>query len=77
MLRKLVLSLPRFVLRPITASAIAALHVYLAAGHLCCAGRGPSCVDTLWKGFDASLGAHVFAALASRTKYNLGTIRGR
>jgi len=47
---RIVLPLASFVLRPLTAAVIAAVHVYLAAG----------------QGFGALAGAYVFAALASR-----------
>ena len=34
MRHRFVLPLPRFVLRPLTAAVIAAVHLYLAVGHL-------------------------------------------
>jgi hypothetical protein len=66
MRHKLVLPLPRFVLHPITALAIAAIHVFLAAGHLPALAAGEIEWTHIWKGFGALLGAYVFAALASR-----------
>ena len=63
---RLVLPLPRIVLHPLTAVAVAALHVYLAAGHLAKLAAGNVEWTHLWKGFGALVGAYVFAALASR-----------
>ena len=60
-----VLPLPRFVLHPFTAAFIAAVHVYLAYGHLSKLFAGVNWTD-FWKGFGALFGAYVFAALASR-----------
>ena len=60
-----VLPLPRFVLHPLTAVAIAAVHVYLAAGHLAKLADKVEWTD-VWKGFGALAGAYVFLALASR-----------
>jgi hypothetical protein len=60
------LPLPSFVLRPLTAAVIAALHVYLAAGHLWQLIVGDVQWTHCWKGFGALAGAYVFAALASR-----------
>jgi hypothetical protein len=61
------LPLPRFVQRPVTALIVAAVHVYLAAGHLLklFGGGGLHWTD-VWKGFGALAGAYVFAALAAR-----------
>jgi len=67
-----VLPLPGFVLRPRTAAVIAAVHVYLAAGHLWQLIIGDIQWTHFWKGFGALAGAYVFAALASR-----GLARGR
>ena len=61
-----VLPLPGFVLRPLTAVVIAAIHVYLAAGHLSQLIVGEVQWTHCWKGFGALAGAYVFAALASR-----------
>jgi hypothetical protein len=64
---ELVLPLPRFVLHPITAVVIAAVHVYpLAFGHLWQLFGGDIQWTHIWKGFGALGGAYVFAALASR-----------
>ena len=63
---RLVLPLPSFVLRPLTAAIIAAVHVYLAAGHLWQLIVGDVQWTHCWKGFGALAGAYVFAALASR-----------
>src|SRR4030095_14481861 len=63
---RFVLPLPRFVLHPVTAVAVAAVHVYLAAGHLSLLFGGDSQWTHVWKGFGALGGAYVFAALASR-----------
>ncbi len=63
---RFVLPLPRFVLHPFTAVAVAAVHVYLAAGHLAELAAGHVEWTHLWKGFGALAGAYVFAALASR-----------
>jgi hypothetical protein len=60
-----VLPLPRFVLHPFTAASIAAVHLYLAFGHLSKLFGGVQWTD-FWKGFGALFGAYVFAALASR-----------
>ena len=62
-----VLPLPRFVLHPLTALFIAALHVYLAAGHLAELAADNVEWTHLWKGSGALAGAYVFAALASRS----------
>jgi hypothetical protein len=74
---RLVLPLPRFVLHPLTAGTIAAVHVYLAYGHLAKLIGGEAEWVHIWKGFGASFGAYVFTALASRrhTKSPEGTIR--
>jgi hypothetical protein len=61
-----VLPLPGFVLRPGTAAVIAAVHVYLALGHLWQLVVGDIQWTHCWKGFGALAGAYVFAALASR-----------
>src|SRR5262245_57454954 len=60
------LPLPAFVLRPLTALILAALHVYLATAHLADLVAGNVDWTNLWKGFGALAGAYVFAALASR-----------
>ena len=62
----LVLPLPRFILRPFTSVVIAAVHVYLAFGHLSQLFGGDIQWTHIWKGFGALGGAYVFAALASR-----------
>jgi hypothetical protein len=61
-----VLPLPRFVLRPVTALAVAGAHVYLSAGHLWTLIGGDVAWTHIWKGFGALAGAYIFAALASR-----------
>jgi hypothetical protein len=63
---RIVLPLPGFVLRPRTAAVIAAVHVYLGAGHLWQLVVGDVQWTHCWKGFGALAGAYVFAALASR-----------
>jgi hypothetical protein len=63
---RFVLSLPRFVLHPFTSVIIAAVHAYLAYGHLAKLMGGEVLWVHIWKGFGASFGAYVFAALASR-----------
>ena len=60
------LPLPRFVLRPPTALVVAAVHVYLAIGHLSMLFGGEVQWTHIWKGFGALAGAYVFAAIASR-----------
>jgi len=50
---RFVLPLPRFVLRPFTAIAIAVLHVYLAQGHLVKLFGGSVQWTDIWKGFGA------------------------
>jgi hypothetical protein len=62
-----VLPLPRFVQHPLTSLIVAAVHVYLAGGHLVnlFGGSGVQWTD-VWKGFGALGGAYVFTALASR-----------
>ena len=60
------LPLPRFVQHPLTALVVAAVHVYLAAGHLAELAANNVEWTHLWKGFGALAGAYVFAALASR-----------
>jgi hypothetical protein len=62
----LVLPLPAFVLYPVTAVVITAVHVYLAAGHLLKLIGGDVQWTHMWKGFGALVGSYVFAALASR-----------
>jgi hypothetical protein len=61
-----VLPLPRFVLQPATALAVAGAHIYLSAGHLWSLIGGEVTWTHIWKGFGALAGAYVFAALASR-----------
>ena len=61
-----VLPLPRFVMHPLATVAVAAVHVYLAAGHLSKLAAGQIEWTHIWKGFGALLGAYIFAALASR-----------
>jgi hypothetical protein len=63
---KFVLPLPRFVFHPLTAGTIAAIHVYLAYGHLAMLATGHVEWIHIWKGFGALFGVYVFAALASR-----------
>ena len=63
---RFILTLPAFVLHPLTALFLGALHVYLAAGHLSKLFGGPIHWTDIWKGFGALAGAYVFAALASR-----------
>ncbi len=63
---RFVLPLPRFVLHPLTAVAVVAVHLYLAAGHLAELAAGNVEWTHIWKGFGALAGAYVFAALASR-----------
>jgi hypothetical protein len=71
-----VLPLPRFVLHPLTSGTIAAVHVYLAYGHLAQLISGEVVWVHIWKGFGALFGAYVFAALATRrpTKSPQGTL---
>jgi hypothetical protein len=61
-----VLPLPAFVLHPLAAVVVAAVHVYLAFGHLSQLLGGDIQWTHIWKGFGALGGAYVFAALASR-----------
>ena len=63
---RFVLPLPAFVLHPLTAVVVAAVHVYLAAGHLSQFIGGDVQWTHFWKGFGALAGAYVFMALASR-----------
>src|SRR5437899_1289909 len=63
---RFVLPLPSFILRPLTAAVIAAVHLYLAAGHLWQLIVGDVQWTHCWKGFGALAGTYVFAALASR-----------
>jgi hypothetical protein len=74
-----VLPLPRFVLHPVTAVVIAAVHVYLGAGHLSHLFGGDVQWTHIWKGFGALGGAYVFAALASRglARHQDGRLRRR
>jgi hypothetical protein len=60
------LPLPAFVLHPITALILAAVHLYLATTHLAELVAGHVDWTHIWKGFGALAGAYVFAALASR-----------
>lgn len=60
------LPLPKFVLQPVTAIVIAAVHVYLAVGHLSKLAAGQVEWTHIWKGTGALFGAYVFVALASR-----------
>ena len=69
-----VLPLPRWVLHPFTAVAIAAVHVYLAIEHLLPLFAGDIQWTHVWKGFGALGGAYVFAALALR---GFAAARGR
>ena len=71
------LPLPRWVLHPFTAVTIAAVHVYLATGHLLRLFAGDIQWTHVWKGFGALGGAYVFAALASRgpARYQDGHLR--
>jgi len=62
------LPLPRFVLHPLTSWIIAAVHVYLAYGHLAKLIRGDMEWVHIWKGVGALFGAYVFIALASRRR---------
>jgi hypothetical protein len=66
---RMVLPLPAFVLHPLTAVVIAAMHVYLAFGHLSQLFGGDVQWTHIWKGFGALGGAYVFAALASRAHW--------
>jgi len=63
---RFVLPLPSFVLHPLTAVVIAAVHVYLGVGHLSKLFGGDLQWTHFWKGFGALAGAYVFGALASR-----------
>ena len=60
------LPLPSFILHPLTAVIIAAVHVYLAVSHLEPLLAGDWQWTHTWKGFGALAGAYVFVALASR-----------
>jgi hypothetical protein len=60
------LPLPAFMLHPLTAVFLGAVHVYLAVGHLSKLLGGPIQWTDVWKGFGALAGAYVFAALATR-----------
>lgn len=57
------LPLPHFVLHPLTALTIGAVHLYLACGHLSKLAAGDVEWVHIWKGFGALFGAYVFAAL--------------
>lgn len=63
---RFVLPLPGFVLHPLTAVIVGAVHVYLAAGHLWPLIGGEVQWTHIWKGFGALGGAYVFTALALR-----------
>jgi hypothetical protein len=63
---RLILPLPAFVLHPLTALFLGAVHIYLATGHLSKLFGGPIYWTDIWKGFGALAGAYVFVALASR-----------
>jgi hypothetical protein len=54
---KFALPLPHFVLHPLTALTIAAVHVYLAYGHLSKLVAGDVEWVHIWKGFGALFGA--------------------
>jgi hypothetical protein len=58
--------LPGFVLHPLTALAIAIVHVYLSFEHLSNLFAGDIQWTHIWKGFGALAGAYVFVVLASR-----------
>ena len=78
---RFVLPLPRFIFHPLSTAFIAAVHVYLAAGHLSKVMAGPVEWTDLWKGLGALGGAYVFAALASRSmsarlRHHAGTTDG-
>ena len=60
------LPLPAFVLHPLAAAVVAAVHIYLAAGHFSHLFGGEVQWTHIWKGFGALGGAYVFLALASR-----------
>jgi len=60
------LPLPSFILHPLTAMIIAAVHVYLAMSHLVPLLAGDWQWTHVWKGFGALAGAYVFVALSSR-----------
>jgi hypothetical protein len=66
---RFVLPLPRFILGPRAAALVAAIHVYLALGHLSKLVAGDVEWTHIWKGFGALAGAYVFAALASRGRW--------
>jgi hypothetical protein len=63
---RVALPLPAFVMHPLTAFFLSAVHVYLASGHLAELAAGNVQWTHIWKGFGALAGAYVFAALASR-----------
>ena len=65
---RFVLPLPSVVLHPLTAVAIAILHIYLSIEHLSKVFRGAGVWTDVWKGFGALMGAYIFAALASRAR---------
>jgi hypothetical protein len=55
MSKRLTLPLPAFVLHPLTALVIAAIHVYLASGHLAKLFGGAIQWTDIWKGFGAGI----------------------
>jgi len=61
-----VLPLPGFIFKPLTATIISAVHIYLSVEHLSPLFSGEVTWTNCWKGFGALGGAYVFAALASR-----------
>jgi hypothetical protein len=52
---RIVLPLPAFVLHPLTALIIAAVHVYLAGGHLLKLFGGDVTWTNIWKRYDCDL----------------------
>ncbi len=63
---RFILPLPAFVLHPLTALFLGAIHIYLATGHLSKLFGGSIYWTDIWEGFGALAGAYIFAALASR-----------
>ena len=63
---RFLLPLPAFVLHPLTALFLGAVHIYFATGHLSKLFEGSIHWTDIWKGFGALAGAYVFAALATR-----------
>ena len=61
---RLRLPLPAFTGHPLFLVALAALHVYLGAGHILALFGGQLTWTDAWKGIGAALGAYYFAALA-------------